>query len=358
MKKEYHLKTGLILGLVFAVLFVFPAYLEGRRSILGFIVFGVVTSSYVFLVWLLCGWSQNIALDTQKKSWYQRNKRIILFYALSEGTCAFLFTCFFVLIMYQEAARLKPAEAQLFSRQTAYLAANLNVFLFIINSLILFIYRFITLQRESVQIKIEKEQIANENIRSQFEALRQQLNPHFLFNSLNSLKSLVSTHPRQAEEFIVQLATVYRYLLKHRSRDLVSLESEIGFIKSYIFLLKIRFEDTLKIELNLDDSYRSLLLVPLTLQLLVENAVKHNIISSAAPLTIEITGVVGGYLVVTNKIQIRQEVEGSSNFGLYNLNRQYRFLMDEEITIEKNETQFKVQVPLLYTNKLKEGVRL
>lgn len=226
------------------------------------------------------------------------------------------------------------------------------------HSLIFFIFRYVSLEKESTTIKIEKEKLEKENIRSQFEALRQQLNPHFLFNSLNSLKSIIASNPKQAEEFIVQLASVYRYLLNHRSRDVVHLKEEISFIKSYIFLLKIRFEETLRVDLSIEKDLMESLIVPLTLQLLIENAVKHNVISSNQPLVIEISIVDEQYIVIKNKIQPRLEVEGSSNFGLYNLNKQYSFIAEEEITIQKLNDTFIVKVPLIHPAKVKQGTRL
>lgn len=357
MRRDYYPKAGLFLSLVFGFLFSFPGYWDGRIGLGGFVIFLLAISAYNFFAWLICGYIHQSNFSIFSSPSIVRYQKSIIFLLICELALGFVLTFAYLYVFYREVYLKDPSTAAFFSPPSVHGAVNLKIFLIIIHSVILFVYQNIAIGKEREKIKLEKEQITSENIRSQFEALRQQLNPHFLFNSLNSLKSLVSTQPRQAEEFILQLATVYRYQLKHRSHDLVSLEEEMSFIKSYIFLLKIRFEDTLKIDLTIDTSYLEKLLVPLTLQLLLENAVKHNVISNAAPLSIHIVAE-NNHLEVSNKIQLRQEVEGSSNFGLYNLDKQYRFLADEAITIQKNDALFSVKVPLIDSKKLKDGVRL
>lgn len=356
VKGIYYTKVGLFLSLVFGFLFSFPGYWDGRIGFVGFIVFLVAITLYNFLAWLVCGYvhqSNFIAFSSPRFAPYQKS---IIFLLICELGLGFVIATVYLLLFYREAYIKDPATAVFFSRSTIHGAINLKIFFIIIHGVILFVYQNITIGKEREKIKLEKEQVTSENIRSQFESLRQQLNPHFLFNSLNSLKSLVSTQPKQAEEFIVQLANVYRYLLKHRSHDLVTLEDETSFLNSYVFLLKIRFEDNLKIDKICEHEHLRKLLVPLTLQLLIENAVKHNIISSAIPLSIKIS-VNENSLLVSNGIHLRQEVEGSSNFGLYNLKRQYKFFTDEEIVIQKNQTDFSVKIPLLANAKFKEGTR-
>ncbi|MBL7864579.1 MAG: histidine kinase [Cyclobacteriaceae bacterium] len=354
--KKYFPKTGLALGLIFSFVFSFPAYLEGRRSITGFLFFEFCWTAYIFLLWLLCGWLHHaITITPNRKRHLTSIIRILVFFLLSEVLFSIAFGLICLWLIYVEGPATTNDGSSFLTVQSF---VNLNIFMLIAHSLVLFIYRYVSLEKESGAIKLEKEKLEKENIRSQFEALRQQLNPHFLFNSLNSLRSIVSSNPQQAEDFIVQLATVYRYLLKHRSHDAVPLSEEITFIKSYFFLLKIRFEETLSLKINVDDAHLNKLIVPLTLQLLIENAVKHNVISTTLPLYIEIGIAKEKYLIVTNKLQLRLEVEGSSNFGLYNLNKQYSFLANEEIIIQKDQGHFTVKIPLIKPGEVNKDVRL
>ena len=344
---------GFVLGLIFSFIFSFPAYLDGRRSITGFFFFQLIWTGYIFIIWLLCGLLYN-AKKIDGKPRFKKWQRIFLFYGLGECIYFIAYGLICLWLLYVESPAI-AADGTAFITVKSFV--NLNVFLLVAHSLILFIYRYVSLESESNIIKLEKEKLEKENIRSQFEALRNQLNPHFLFNSLNSLRALVDSQPDKAKDFILQLSDVYRYLLKHRSHEYVPLREEIAFMESYAYLMKIRYEDTINIQIS--ETYQdSFQIVPLTLQLLVENAVKHNIISTALPLSITIAVDEEDYIVVTNNFQPRLEVEGSSNFGLYNLNQQYKFLADEEIVIEKNDKHFIVKVPLLAKDKLKITAQL
>jgi hypothetical protein len=213
-------------------------------------------------------------------------------------------------------------------------------------TLILLVFQTMNFLSQKEKEKMEKENLEKENAKSKFEALRQQLNPHFLFNSLSSLKALIASNPAEAEKYVMQLSDVYRYLINHRSHDVVLLEDEIEFIQSYLFLLKIRYEENVKVSFNIGNVYKKMKLAPLTLQILLENTVKHNIISASTPLQIDVY-TSDNSVVVSNTLQPRIEVEGSSNFGLYNLNQQYKFLTGKEIEIIKTDTEFSVAVPLL-----------
>jgi sensor histidine kinase YesM len=199
---------------------------------------------------------------------------------------------------------------------------------------------------EKQSVKLVNEKLKSQNLNMLLEGLRQQINPHFLFNTLNSLKILIKTDPVRAEVYTIELANVYRYLLQHYKNDLVYLPEEIDFIKSYLSLLAIRFDDALRTHVDFDHKWRKLKLVPLTLQILIENAVKHNTITKENPLHIKIFVNLSGELVVENNLQPRMHKEGSSRFGLYHLNEQYKIRMKKEITIIENERSFSVFLPL------------
>lgn len=192
----------------------------------------------------------------------------------------------------------------------------------------------------------ELERFKKENAEYRFELLRSQLNPHFLFNSLNTLSSLVYKNQENASLFIRKLADVYRYILDQRDKEIVSLETEINFAESYIMLMQLRFEKNLKVNLKAMEFTDKYHIAPLTLQLLIENAIKHNIVSKSKPLQIDIF-TAGEYLVVKNNIQPKTYKEVSHQMGLKNINSRYAFLTDKKIEIENDDINFIVKIPLL-----------
>lgn len=178
-----------------------------------------------------------------------------------------------------------------------------------------------------------------------YDSLRNQINPHFLFNSFNVLSDLVYEDQAQAVTFIRQLSELFRYVLDSRDKELVSLSEELEFMKSYAFLLNTRFGDKLKLEIELN-SDRNALIVPMTLQLLVENAVKHNEVSEKFPLSISIRQN-GQYIEVENKLKPKSVGNDSKKTGLKNIAQQFAFFTDKEIEIKSTETHFLVRVPII-----------
>lgn len=189
--------------------------------------------------------------------------------------------------------------------------------------------------------KLEKEKT-----QVQYDNLRNQLNPHFLFNSLSSLDSLIEDDPILARKFLRQLSKVFRYVLQHKDKGVVSLEVEIDFINIYIALLKTRFDGAFNVVFAISESDMDREIVPVTLQVLLENAIKHNVISETQPLTITISAS-EDYLIVENKIQRKGRVETSNGEGLKNLVNLYGFLSQEPVVIIDNSQQFAVKIPLL-----------
>lgn len=187
--------------------------------------------------------------------------------------------------------------------------------------------------------------LEKEKSQVQFDNLKNQLNPHFLFNSLTSLDSLIHENPALASEFLRQLSKVFRYVLQNKEKGLVSLETELNFIKNYVALLQTRFGESLSINFNISDEVLDLQIAPVTLQILVENALKHNIINKDNPLIINILNQ-ENYLIIENKIQLKKQVETSNGQGLNNLKTLYSFLSEKEVLIEKDDI-FRVKVPLI-----------
>jgi len=194
------------------------------------------------------------------------------------------------------------------------------------------------------QTAINAEKIQREQISSKYEALKNQVNPHFLFNSLNALSSLVYDHPEKAVKFINRLSDVYRYVLESKDKEVVSVSEELTFIKSYLFLLETRFEQNLTAEINIDSISGHI--PPMALQMLLENAVKHNEISDAHPLKISISEG-NGYINVKNNLQPKVQEDEQPGIGLENIKSRYSVLSDLPVLIDHAEKEFSVGLPIL-----------
>ena len=205
----------------------------------------------------------------------------------------------------------------------------------------------IRLNNQKKSIELENEKLRNESLQSQFESLKNQVSPHFLFNSLTALKILVADSPELAKQYISHLSMVLRYTLQSNRKQLVSLEEEMEFTQSYLFLLKMRYNTNLTIQTEIKDIFKDYKLPPLTVQTLVENAVKHNEISNQYPLQIRLQTTENGCLEVINKIQEKLTQEEGTGIGLTNLSKLFRLLGNYDIQIFKNNQEFKVMVPLL-----------
>ncbi|HYG01108.1 MAG TPA: histidine kinase [Chryseosolibacter sp.] len=193
---------------------------------------------------------------------------------------------------------------------------------------------------------IQAEALKKENIAARYESLKNQVNPHFLFNSLNALTNLVYEDQEQAVKFIKQLSEVYRYVLDTRDKEVVPLHEEVTFLNSYFFLQRIRFGDKLILQAELPAN-QEIYLPPLALQMLIENAIKHNVVSEDDPLQVSLK-YEDGYLIVENNLNKRtSSMEPSAGVGLDNIRKRYAFLNSRPVEIIKNETSFIVKLPIL-----------
>lgn len=203
---------------------------------------------------------------------------------------------------------------------------------------------------------IETENLKLESLHSQLHALQNQANPHFLFNSLNVLTTLIESNPKTAVSFVQRLADVYRYVLQKTEDHLVELREEINFINSYIFLQQNRFGNNLIAEIDVPDFFLDYYLPPYTLQILFENAIKHNIVSSEKPLLIKLFITGENTLVVENNLQPKISSPHSTGLGLKNIKNRYEILSSGNIEIINDERTFKVVVPLLLNRSIYEGI--
>ena len=201
--------------------------------------------------------------------------------------------------------------------------------------------------RELTEANTRLLELQKTNLQSQFEVLKQQVNPHFLFNSLNVLASLIRADPDLAESFTEKLSKVYRYVLENKEKDMVSLITEMDFINSYIFLLNIRFKGKIFVTINLDDIKPEMMILPMALQILIENAIKHNTFSRTEPLHIEISVDRDSYLAVKNNLRLRGSYVQSTGIGLANIMNRYRLITDKEPLFQKTDDSFIARIPLI-----------
>lgn len=202
----------------------------------------------------------------------------------------------------------------------------------------------------------EKELIEQMSMEQEFENLKSQINPHFLFNCFNTLSSLIQEDKKEAENFLDELSKVYRYLLKSNESGVSTVEKELQFIQSYYRLLKTRYGSGLRMSIDIDKRYYSYLMPSLSLQLLVENAVKHNIVSRTQPLVIEILTAAGNKLVVNNNLQPKQLKKTSTRIGLNNIRSKYKLMKQEGFQVVEGESNFMVVLPLVWNDMKEEGV--
>ena len=209
---------------------------------------------------------------------------------------------------------------------------------------------FMAAWKNSTKKEVVEQKLIAKSANAQFESLKNQLDPHFLFNSLNVLDSLIEENPVQAQRFTNSMSKIYRYVLEQKDKELVSVEEEIDFAKTYCGLLKTRFEDAVTFDFNISEEDKKGFVVPLSLQLLLENSIKHNFATSSKPLNIKIFTEKGN-LIIENNLQTRELPNTSTGVGLANIVSRYNLLTERNVFVEKSETFFRVKLPIL-TEKL------
>jgi two-component system, LytTR family, sensor kinase len=197
--------------------------------------------------------------------------------------------------------------------------------------------------RKSVE---EKERLKRENLKAQLNALKTQVNPHFLFNNLNTLSSIIPENPKQAVDFVQQLSKVYRHILEVKDEQQIPLKEELDVLRAYSFLLKTRFGDNIDINIDVPGEKLNKGIVPLSLQMLMENAIKHNIVSSEKPLTIDVF-TDNGRLVVSNNLQLKNQINESTGIGLENIRNRCKLLGHGQVEVTQSGNNFTVSIPLI-----------
>lgn len=245
---------------------------------------------------------------------------------------------------------LKPRLPHYFNTQFFALTIILFVAIIFLFNFVFYAFYFFTNWQRSVEekasLEIQAAELEKEKFNLQYHQLKNQVNPHYLFNTLTSLDGLIHTNPDLASDFVRHMAKVYRYVLQHKENEVVSLDEELEFIRHYINLLHIRYGQGLNIHYTISDAAKERGIVMVTLQMLIDNAVKHNIVQASTPLKVIIWDE-GDYLIVHNNKQLRTQIETSNGQGIVQLKQLYAFLSDKSILIEDNKEHYTIKIPLL-----------
>jgi sensor histidine kinase YesM len=241
---------------------------------------------------------------------------------------------FFIVVIQKQEINILFSKT---SEGLKYLIILTIVGILIINSSYFF--------RSWKQSVVNEEKLKREKLAIEYEALKNQVNPHFLFNSLTALSSLVYKDQQKAVTFIQEFANVFRYVLESREKEVVDFATEKKLLESVSYLNRIRYEDSLQIKISLSDATDKYV-IPMALQMLLENAIKHNSISVSKPLKVEIIEE-DGYIVVKNNLQPKKSEIVSNKIGLENIKSRYRYLSDKDVLVENSNGEFVVKIPVL-----------
>lgn len=337
--KRYHLKTGLAIAILFPGVFVFDK--AGQDATAAALLFFTVFF-FILALWIYNAVFVDFVQLLRSRSFYRFNKtyqKIVTSLLLSLPLYFSL-----ALIFNQEHVLFASLYASSFSGK-AFFYLILRVFLF--DAGLLSIKFLIDNNKEKQRFRLENEMLQTEQIKAVHAALKQQVDPHFLFNSLNTLQSLIKQENTPASlQFLKELSQVYRYMLVRRDNDFVTVAEEIEFLQSYLYLLRIRFGGAFNTVIEIDEACSSSRIPVHTLQLLAENAVKHNIVARENPLVLQIRSD-PQYLTVSNNKLPKQHYMQGSGIGLQNINNRYSLLFGKEIQISSNKDCFQVMLPII-----------
>ncbi|SFC14158.1 Histidine kinase [Flexibacter flexilis DSM 6793] len=208
-----------------------------------------------------------------------------------------------------------------------------------------FILYYLYILEEKQRHVLEIAELKQAQLEANISSLKEQLSPHFLFNTLNTLSIL--TKEKEVKNYVLELSNVYRYVLKYKEKDVATIEQEIEFIRSYFYIIKARFHDAIQINISIDKDLLKTKILPFSLQLLVENSIKHNIASSQRQLHIYIFNEENKYLVIENNFQPKKSLHASTGIGLDNIMKRYQFFFKKEIEIIKKSDKFIVKLPII-----------
>ena len=266
-------------------------------------------------------------------------KRIIIGFVASFFVSLFVI---FLLRIFEDVVYNNKSFEEFIKNETPanYVAAIIITFII---TLSLYAFNFYKAYQEN---RVKEQKIIAGTANAKFESLKNQIDPHFLFNSLNVLSSLIEENPDNAQKFTTSLSKIYRYVLEQKDKELVTVQEELNFAKTYMNLLKMRFENSITFELPTDFENPEAKVVPLSLQLLLENTIKHNVVSENKPLHIKIY-IKNNFLVVENNLQKKEVLQDRRGVGLQNIVSRYAILSERKVLIDENNQSFAVYLPIL-----------
>lgn len=341
-KKEWRYRVALTL--LVALFFIFSLYIistADRYQIVSF------ESGYTFtadVIWFIAiSWivtTLGIYLSDRLPIKTYSIKEVIRFGVLHVIICVVVFLFLVIVTDYYLIDQDHTArEDWLDARQMFFIGLCLTVFVIVVHNG----RKLVKMWKESVYENAQMKEIV---LQSQLASLKAQLDPHFMFNNYSVLRSLIQEDKEKASEFLERLSDVQRYLLVNLEHDLVSLAKEIQFLIDYLYLIKIRFGESIQVEINVRPELLGMKIPPMTLQLLLENAIKHNKATKKSPLFVNIYGE-EEYVIIENNLQLLNTLPHSSKLGLTNIKKRYLLIEDREVVIEQTVSVFRVKIPLL-----------
>jgi two-component system LytT family sensor kinase len=332
--KNSELKITHKLGIAIAITLFFKLLFFRIEEFLGWDVLFIV--AIVILIW-----QGNQAIDNflnTRYTWIENARKRLTIQSL----LSIIFTSITLFCFMYFLHQLRFGDGRIINRKMVEIFPSALLFTFALLAVKIGSEFFSALKNSLIEVEKHKTESAN----AQLENLKNQLNPHFLFNNLSVLTSLVYKNQDKAADFINELAKVYRYVLDTKNSELVPLQEELEFLNHYIYLQKIRFEDSILFEMNIEESKKSNYLLPMCLQMLVENTIQHNETSQANPLHVLIY-TQNNSLVIENPIRPRTNIVESSKTGLKNIEKRYSFFTDEKVIVSNKGGIFKVILPLI-----------
>ena len=304
------------------------SYHTWQPTIFDFIIRSIASVFVFYLLYEFCFW-------VFRQNWKRRKRHLTAFFG-TLGMAMFISVIFSIIIIhFLQIEQENLYKILIFGNLLKDLGMSIIVYLSTLA---------ISALTHSQQMLLENQRLVAENIRNRHEALKNQLNPHFLFNSLNTLDGLIGFDDEKAHDYLQNLSSMFRYTIQNK--EITTLKNEIHFVESYAYLMKIRYGDNLNIQYAVDEKYNLYHIMPISLQLLMENAIKHNVINDRYPLTIHIETTEKDTIKVSNAIQPKINTETGEGIGLANLVERYHLFFGMDVLITQNGI-FTVEIPLI-----------
>lgn len=331
----------ILAGIIIPAYFIIYYWLKEKSLDSNSIVHAIIYS--IFITCIISLAVIRIILYLDKNVPWQKNKtrRFFIEFFLTNLVAATIISVVVLLLHYF----LKSFKKIEFENFNTTLYGNIVVAI-VVNTIAVSIIEGQYLFRQWIKSMVEIEKLKREKAESQYAALKNQVNPHFLFNSLNSLSSLINVSPEKAIEFIDKFSKIYRYVLDVNEKIVVELREELDFLQSYYFLQKIRFGNNLEISMDIESTKLNNYIPPLSVQILIENAIKHNEVSSDYPLKIKVC-TENDFLIISNNLQLKKKMDSSTGIGLKNLMEHYDHLTDARPEFFATQNEYISKIPLL-----------